>query len=76
MTANYVLAKIPPLVSTPEVCLYTLANTEKPHAEQIRHATSGATLAPRGQTHRPSVIPDHLRSIQYPLSTAKGGLLN
>ncbi len=35
MTAPTAISKIDPLVSTPELCLYTLPNTEMPHANRF-----------------------------------------
>ena len=66
MTANTVFSKIDPLVLPPEVRLYTLPNTEMPHARQILRIPSRTISVPRPQIYRAGVLRDHLRSIQHP----------
>ena len=69
MTANTVFSKIDPLVLPPEVRLYTLPNTEMPHARQILRIPSRESFTisvPRDQIYRAGVLRDHLRSIQHP----------
>ena len=46
MTANTVFSKIDPLVLPPEVRLYTLPNTEMPHARQILRIPSRTISVP------------------------------
>ncbi len=66
MTANTVLSKITPLVSTPEVCLLTLQDTKMPREQQTLRAPIRTSPFPHHHAYRYTVMPGHLRSIQYP----------
>ena len=66
MTTNTVIAKVTPLVSTPDVRLYTLSSAEMPPERQTFRSLFCETPSIHPAAHRVRVMHGHFRSIQYP----------
>ena len=66
MTTNAVISRMTPLVSTPEVRLYTLPSTEIPRDQRTFRILIHEMPSSPHRARRFPVMHGYLRSIQYP----------